>query len=219
MAELPFKDRRQAGRELAGALAGYGGHDDLLVLGLPRGGLPVAAEVAQALGTPLDLILVRKLGVPGHEELALGAIASGGGRVLNDNVVRQLGISQAVIDEVAQQEWRELARRERSYRGERAWPRIRGRCVIIVDDGIATGATMLAAVDAIRDTGAGEVVVAVPVAPPDTVDRLREAADDVVCVATPEPFMGVGQWYRDFAQTTDQEVIDILEAARGRAGG
>lgn len=218
MAELPFEDRRQAGRRLAEALAGHGGHDDPLILGLPRGGLPVAAEVARGIGAPLDLILVRKLGVPGHEELAMGAIASGGGRVLNDNVVRRLGISPAVIDEVAQREWRELTRRERSYRGEREWPRIRGRCVIIVDDGIATGATMLAAVDAVRDAGAGEVVVAVPVAPPDTVDRLRRAADDVVCVATPEPFMGVGQWYREFAQTTDQEVIEILEAARGHGG-
>lgn len=149
----------------------------------------------------------------------MGAIASGGGRVLNDDVVRQLGISPAAIDEVAQQEWRELARRERSYRGEREWPRLHDRCVILVDDGIATGATMLAAVHAVRDAGAAGVVVAVPVAPPDTVDRLRVAADDVVCVATPEPFMGVGQWYRDFAQTTDREVIDILDAARARQDG
>lgn len=215
MARLPFEDRRQAGRLLAEALAGYRGRGDLLVLGLPRGGLPVAAEVARALGAPLDLILVRKLGVPGHEELAMGAIASGGGEVLNDDVVRQLGISQAAIDEVAGEEWRELARRERRYRGEREWPRIRDRCVVLVDDGVATGATMRAAVHAVRDAGAAEVVVAVPVAPPDTVDRLRGAADDVVCVATPEPFMGVGQWYRDFRQTTDQEVVDILEAARG----
>lgn len=216
MAAAPFEDRTAAGRALAAALGAYRGRADLVVLGLPRGGLPVAREVAEALGAPLDLILVRKLGVPGHEELAMGAIASGGGRVLNEDVVGQLGLGEDTIEAVANAEWDELARRERTYRGDRAWPRIEGRCVILVDDGVATGATMRAAAQAVRAAGAAEVVVAVPVAPPDTVARLRAAADDVVCVDTPEPFMGVGRWYRDFRQTTDEEVIAILEAARSQ---
>lgn len=215
MTELPLRDRHTAGRLLAAALEPYAARDDVIVLGLPRGGVPVAAEVARALGAELDLMVVRKLGTPGQEELAMGAIASGGGRVLNEDVVAQLRIPRDEIERAAERERAELERRERAYRGERPGPRLAGRCVILVDDGLATGATMRVAVQAARSAGAREVVVAVPVAPEDTVARLAREADDIVCLATPEPFMGVGRWYRDFAQTADREVADLLAEAWG----
>ena len=216
---LPYSDRVEAGRELAEALSDYAGRDGVLVLGLPRGGVPVAFEVAESLGAELDVMVVRKLGTPGQPELALGAIASGGGRVLNDDLVRQLGISESAIEQVEGRERTELARRETAYRGARADFDLRGRTVILVDDGLATGATMRAAVAATRRLEPQALVVAVPVAPSDTVAKLRREADDVVCLATPEPFMAVGSWYRDFAQTGDDEVRDLLARSWSRRGG
>ena len=213
MPRLPFANRETAGDALAEALRTYHGRTDTLVLGLPRGGVPVAARVAETIEAPLDIMVVRKLGTPGQEELAMGAIASGGGRVLNEDVVRELGIRDETLDAVTRRERTELDRRERAYRGERPFPNLSGLCVILVDDGVATGATMMAAVEAVRTVGAGEVVVAVPVAPPDTVTRLQERADSVVCLETPEPFLGVGRWYRDFGQTADEEVVRLLTAA------
>ncbi len=213
MSRLPFPNREKAGDALASALGRYGDRSDVLVMGLPRGGVPVAARVAAGLAAPLDLMVVRKLGTPGQEELAMGAIASGGGRVLNSDVVNQLGISGETLERVTDREREELQRRERAYRGDRPFPDLAGRCVILVDDGIATGATMRAAVEAVQAVGAGSVVVAVPVAPAETVRRLRDEADDVVCLETPEPFMGVGQWYADFGQTADEEVIELLQSA------
>ena len=208
-----FENRSQAGRELAKALENYAGRGDVVVLGLPRGGVPVAMEVATKLGVPLDLFLVRKLGVPGHEELAMGAIASGGVFVRNEGIISSLGISEAEIEHVAQEEKAELKRRERAYRGDRAPVQLAGKTVILVDDGLATGASMRAAVQAVRQHDPAQVVVAVPTAPPDTKEALRTDADDVVCVETPRPFGGVGRWYRDFAQTKDEEVRDLLEEA------
>lgn len=195
---------------MAQKLSDYAGREDLLVLALPRGGVPVAFEVAAALRVPLDLFLVRKLGVPGHEELAMGAIASGGVRVLNDDVVRYLGISAEVIEEVAQAEQRELECRERAYRDDCLPPDVRGRTVILIDDGLATGSTMRAAVAALRRRQPAYLVVAVPVAAPQTCDEFRAEADDIICAATPEPFRGVGLWYEDFSQTTDDEVRELL---------
>jgi predicted phosphoribosyltransferase len=186
----------------------------VLVLGLPRGGVPVAFEVARRLGAPLDVFVVRKLGVPGHEELAMGAIASGGILVLNDDVVRRSGVSRAQIEHVAARERQELERRERSYRGDASHPDVAGRTVILVDDGLATGSTMRAAVAAVRQEHPRRVVVAVPTAAPEVCDAFREDADDVVCAATPEPFYAVGLWYEDFAQTSDEEVHELLEDAR-----
>jgi predicted phosphoribosyltransferase len=186
----------------------------VLVLALPRGGVPVAYEVARALGAALDVFLVRKLGVPGNEELAMGAVATGGVRVLNDPVVRQLGIPGHLIDAVAAEQQQELARRERLYRDGRPPPDTRGRAVILVDDGLATGATMRAAVKALRRSGPARIVVAVPTAPPDTCEELRREADEVVCGIAPEPFLAVGQWYEDFPQTSDDEVRDLLARAR-----
>jgi putative phosphoribosyl transferase len=212
-----FRDRREAGRLLALRLAAYANRPDVLVLALPRGGVPVAFEVARALGAPLDVFVVRKLGVPGHEELAMGAIATGGVRVLNDQVVRALRIPEYVIEAVAEKEWQELARRERLYRGDRPFPEVRGRTVILVDDGLATGTTMQAAVRALRRQQAARIVVAVPVAAPETCQELSEEVDDIVCAATPEPFQAVGLWYEDFSQTTDEEVGDLL--ARSAAAG
>jgi predicted phosphoribosyltransferase len=212
-----FHNRSQAGRLLAAKLAAYAKRPDVFVLALPRGGVPVAYEVAQALEAPLDVFLVRKLGVPGHEEYALGAIATGGVRVINQDLVRALGIPPATIEAIAVREQQELERRERVYRGDRPPPDVRGRTVILVDDGLATGATMHAAVRALRQQGVGRVVVAVPIAPPDTCDRLREVVDDVVCAITPEPFHAVGLWYEDFSQTTDDEVRDLL-ARSARVG-
>ncbi|MFN7085693.1 MAG: phosphoribosyltransferase [Burkholderiales bacterium] len=207
---LPISDRQQAGRALAQAMKSYRGRDDLLVLALPRGGVPVACEVAEALHAPVDLMLVRKLGTPGHEELAMGAIASGGIRVLNRDVVYSRQISDEVIERVAEREQRELERREKAYRGHRARPAVEGKCVILVDDGVATGATMRAAIAALRRQKPAKIVVAVPVAPSDTVEILRSEADEVVCLATPEPFWAIGQWYVEFPQLTDDDVRERL---------
>lgn len=220
--ETQYQDRPEAGRLLAQHVAMSHGGEDVVVLALPRGGVPVAAEVAEALDAPLDVIVVRKLGVPGQEELAMGAVASGGVRVLNEEVVQALGIPRGAIEAVTAVEEAELARRERLYRGDRPYPELAGRTVVLVDDGLATGATMRAAVAATREHRPAAVVVAVPVAPRDTVELLRREADDVVCPATPEPFLGVGMWYEDFRQTTDDEVRELLartwrrRAATGR---
>jgi len=208
-----FRNRTDAGRQLAEKLVAYADRGDVLVLALPRGGVPVAFEVAQALGAPLDVFVVRKLGVPGYEELAMGAVATGGVRVLNDEIVRGLGISDHQIDAVVARELHELARRERLYRGDRPPPDVAGRTVILVDDGLATGATMRAAVAALRQRQPARIVIAVPTASPDTSEALKAEADDVVCAVTPEPFLAVGDWYEDFTQTTDDEVRELL--ARG----
>jgi len=208
-----FRDRTDAGEALAERLSRYANRDDVVVLALPRGGVPVAFEVASALGAPLDVFVVRKLGVPWHPELAMGAIASGGIRVLNDEVIRALGISGDVIEEVAEEEGRELERRDAAYRDGRPRPDIHGKTVILVDDGLATGSTMRAAVKAVQRLGPAWVVVAVPVGAVDTCHALRCEADEVVCVETPEPFYGVGSWYDDFSQTTDEEVRDLLARA------
>ncbi len=206
-----FRDRMDAGRQLARALAGYTGRPDVLVLGLPRGGVPVAYEVARALGAELDVFLVRKLGLVGHEELAMGAIASGGIRVLNEQVTDALRVSDEVIDAVEERERRELERREREYRGDRPFPDVTGRTVILVDDGLATGATMRAAARAIEARDPARLVVAAPVAAPETCEALREQVDEVVCVLTPEGFHAVGLWYDDFRPTSDEEVRACLD--------
>jgi predicted phosphoribosyltransferase len=185
----------------------------VLVLALPRGGVPVAFEVARALRAPLDLFLVRKLGVPGQEELAMGAIATGGVRVLNDEVVRVLGIPEEAIEDVTREELMELQRRERAYRGDKPSPDVRDRTVILVDDGLATGSTMRAAVAALRQQNAGRLVVAVPVGAPSTCEELAPEVDDIVCAITPEPFQAVGLWYQDFSQTSDEEVGKLLAEA------
>jgi len=213
MAE-PYRNRTEAGRYLAGKLAAYADDPDLLVLALPRGGVPVAFEVARALRAPLDVFLVRKLGVPGHEELAMGAIASGRVRLLNEDVVRRLRIPAEVIDEVTAREWDELRRRERTYHDERPAPDVRDRTVILVDDGLATGSTMRSAVAAIRRQGPRRIVVAVPIAAPSTCEEFRSEVDDVICARTPEPFYAVGLWYEDFSQTSDDEVRALLARAR-----
>jgi len=212
-----FRDRADAGRQLLARLGRYAGRDDVLVLGLPRGGIPIAYEIARGLGAPLDVFVVRKLGVPGQEELAMGAIATGGVRVVNPDVVDALHIPPAVLDRVAAEEGRELERRERSYRGDRPEPGVRGKTVVLVDDGLATGSTMRAAVAALRQQGPARVVVAVPVGAISTCEDLRREVDDIVCLATPEPFLAVGRFYDDFSQTTDQEVHDLLASARGSA--
>jgi len=209
-----FRDRTEAGRALASRLLAYANQPDVLVLALPRGGVPVANEVAEALGAPLDVFLVRKLGVPGQEELAMGAIASGGMRVLNQEVIDALGIPGAVIDAVAADEHQELERRERAYRDDRPAPEVHGHTVILVDDGLATGSTMRAAVAALRQLQPERIVVAVPVAAPSTVEQLQMEVDELVCVATPEPFLAVGRWYDDFSQTRDDEIRLLLERAR-----
>lgn len=207
---LPIKDRTEAGRALGRALKSYRGREDVVVLGLPRGGVPVACEVAESLSAPVDLMVVRKLGTPGHAELAMGAIASGGVRVLNQSVIFSLHIKDKVIDEVASREQRELERREEAYRGDRARPGIENKCVILVDDGVATGATMRAAISALRRQKPARIVVAIPVAPADTVEVLRSEADEVVCLETPEPFWAIGQWYVEFPQLSDEEVRERL---------
>lgn len=207
---IVFRDRRHAGRVLAQALAAYANRADVLVLALPRGGVPVGFEVAEALHAPLDVLVVRKLGVPGHEEYAMGAIASGGVRVLNENVVRLLRVDSAALEATTLREQGELERRERLYRESSARPDVPGRTVILVDDGLATGSTMLAAVKALRVQTPGRIVVAVPIASRDTCEDLRTEADEVVCASTPEPFRAVGLWYRDFSQTSDDEVRDLL---------
>ena len=215
---LRFRDRAEAGRLLTSKLTEYANRPDALVLALPRGGVPVGYEVAKALNVPLDVFLVRKLGVPGHEELAMGAIASGGVIVLNDDVVHALRIPQSLIDRVAQREQQELERREKASRGDRPKPDVQGKTVILVDDGLATGSTMRAAIRALRQRGPAKIVVAVPAASPDTCAEFRGEVDEIVCALTPEPFYAVGLWYEDFSQTSDQEVSDLLERSmRGRS--
>jgi len=211
-----FADRYDAGRRLGEELAsaGYGRDGNALILALPRGGVPVAYEVARRLDAPLDVFLVRKLGVPGHEELAMGAIASGGVLVLNDDVVRHVRVSPAGIEQVVRREAAELARREREYRGDRPPPpAVEGKTVILIDDGLATGASMRAAAEAVRRLNPKKVVVAVPVAAPETCAQFRALVDDVVCAVTPQPFAAVGMWYEDFSQTSDEEVRELLERA------
>jgi putative phosphoribosyl transferase len=207
---MRFRDRVHAGRELAGRLAHYAHRPDVIVLGLPRGGMPVAAEVARALGVPFDVFLVRKLGVPGHEELAFGAIAQGGVQVLNDHLIADLDLPASVVERVAAREHAELERRDELYRGGRPFPALRDRTVILIDDGLATGATMEAAVTALRRLHPARVVVAAPVGARETCDRLSGIGDEVVCAATPAPFDAVGLWYEDFSQTTDDEVRALL---------
>jgi predicted phosphoribosyltransferase len=206
----PFRDRVEAGEQLAERLADYRDRDDVIILALPRGGVPVAAEIARRLHVPLDVFVVRKLGVPGHEELAMGAIATGGVRLVNDDVVGPLGIPPNVIDSVAMSEQIELARREQLYRGSRAPIRLAGKIVILVDDGLATGSTMRAAVMAVHQQQPARVIVAVPVGAPQTCDLLAREADEVVCARMPDPFVAVGLWYRDFTPTSDREVRALL---------
>jgi predicted phosphoribosyltransferase len=207
-----FQDRTDAGRRLAQALTGHAGEPDLIVLGLPRGGVPVAAEVARALGAPLDVFVVRKLGVPGHEELAMGAIASGGVRVLNVELLVTAGLSEREVEAVTRHELETLERQERLYRGDRAPLKLAGRTVILVDDGLATGATMRAAIQAVRGGDAGRIVVAVPVAPRETCAALRWEVDEVACPLSPEEFLAVGRWYRDFSPVSDEQVQGLLAA-------
>jgi putative phosphoribosyl transferase len=214
-----FPNRAAAGRELAERLGRYAGRDDTVVLGLARGGVPVAAEVARALRVELDVFLVRKLGVPGHEELAMGAIASGGVRVMNEDVLQQIRLSPEEIESVTAREQAELDRRERTYRDDRPPVPVAGRVAILVDDGLATGSSMRAAVRALRDRDAGTIVVAVPIAPLQTCAELEKEADSVVCAHTPEPFRAVGLWYEDFEQTTDDEVRAIMAERPQRIGG
>ena len=216
---MRFRDRTEAGRVLAEGLAGYANRPDVVVLALPRGGVPVAFEVARALRAPLDVFVVRKLGVPGHEELALGAIASGGTRVLNDDVVRVLHISPETIDAVTRGEEQELQRRELTYRGDRPPLDVRGRTVLLVDDGLATGATMRAAVAALGQRQPTKIVVAIPVAAPATCEEFAREVDSLVCARTPEPFGAVGLWYEDFSQTTDDEVRALLARAAAATPG
>jgi len=211
--ERAFPNRTEAGRLLAKKLVKYAGRDDVIVLGLPRGGVPVAFEVAQRLGAPLDVFIVRKLGVPGFEELAVGAIASGGVRVLNEDVMRALPNADELIESVTERETVELDRREQTYRNGRAAPELRERVVILVDDGLATGATMRVAVKALRQRGVARIVVAVPVGPPDTCREFEDAADETVCASMPEFFQAVGQYYEDFSQTSDEEVRELLARA------
>src|ERR1700752_2248479 len=208
-----FRDRRDAGRKLAQKLTAYAGRTDVIVLALPRGGVPVAYEVALALHAPLDIFIVRKLGLPGHEELAVGAIASGGTRVLNEDIIGYLNISEAVIDAIAQRELQELERRERAYRGDRPPLDVGGRTIILIDDGLATGASMRAAVAGLRTQNPAHIVVAVPKAAPETCEALEPEVDQMICATTPEPFYGVSRWYEDFSQTTDEEVKMLLEEA------
>jgi putative phosphoribosyl transferase len=211
-----FEDRRDAGRQLAGELREYAGRPDVLVLGLARGGVPVANEVARALELPLDIFIVRKLGVPGHEELAMGAIASGDVQFLDDRLIRTLHIPRSAVSQVIAQEHRELERRETAYRGGRHAPDVHGRTVILVDDGLATGASMFAAIAALRKAGPAKIVVAVPVAAPEVCAAMRKVADECICALTPAQLYGVGAWYADFSQTTDDEVGAILDAATRR---
>jgi putative phosphoribosyl transferase len=206
-----FIDRRHAGRVLAARLTKYAGRDDVIVLGLPRGGVPVAYEVASALSAPMDVFLVRKLGTPGHRELAMGAIASGGVRVLNEDVVHWYGISEPAIELIAREEQEELERRERAYRDDRPAPELTNKTVILIDDGLATGSTMRAAAQAVRAHRPARVVIAVPVGAPQTCADLAAVADEVMCARMPEPFSAVGQWYLNFDQTDDDEVRELLQ--------
>jgi putative phosphoribosyl transferase len=206
-------NREDAGRRLARELRRYSGRSDVIVLALPRGGVPVAFEVAEALHAPLDVFVVRKLGLPWHEELAIGALASGGVRVLDADLIRVARVSDADIERVTAAEQAELERREKCYRGTRPFPDVSGRTVILVDDGLATGSTMRAAVEALRKQGPAAVVVAVPVAPAETCNAFRAIADEIICAETPEPFQAVGLWYEDFSQTSDDDVHRLLEHA------
>lgn len=210
--ETPFADRVEAGEELAAHLRRYAGRSDVIVLGLPRGGVPVAAIVADALGAPLDVFTVRKLGVPGHRELAMGAIASGGARVLDHRLIAHLGLPDLAVGRVIAEEERELARREQVFRAGREPLQVSGRIAILVDDGLATGSTMRAAVQAIHDLGPSRVVVAVPVGASDACRKLEQVADEVVCPRIPRRFVAVGQWYQDFSETSDAEVTRLLQA-------
>jgi putative phosphoribosyl transferase len=214
--ERAFPNRADAGRLLAEKLENYVGRSDVVVLGLPRGGVPVAYEVAQRLGAPLDVFVVRKLGVPGFEELAAGAIASGGVRVLNEDVIRALPNADQLIESVTEKETVELERREQTYRDGRPAPELRNRVVILVDDGLATGATMRAAVAALRQRGVAKIVVAAPVGAPETCRELEQEADETICAITPEFFQAVGQYYEDFSQTSDEEVRELLLRAAQR---
>jgi putative phosphoribosyl transferase len=216
--QVRFRDRAEAGRALARALSHYAGRDDVVVLALPRGGVPVAYEVAKNLAAPLDVFLVRKLGVPGHEELAMGAIATGGVLVLDDGAVRWLGISEEQIQRTLARELEELRRREAAYRNGRPPPDLRGKTVILVDDGLATGASMQAAARAVRRHEPARIVIAVPVASKATCDQFRDEVDEVVCAVTPAPFYSVGNWYEDFSQTSDEEVRELLERAAEKRG-
>ena len=209
-----FRDRSEAGQLLAERLSKYANLADVIVLALPRGGVPVGFEVARALHAPLDVFIVRKLGVPGYEELAMGAVASGGVRVLNEQVVKNLNIPENVIDAVADWEMEEIRRREERYRGGEPPADVRARTVILVDDGLATGATMLAAIKALREQRPARIVVAVPTAAPDTCEQMKAEADDAICAITPDPFYAVGLWYENFWQTTDEEVREMLAAAQ-----
>jgi predicted phosphoribosyltransferase len=208
--EGKFANRAEAGRQLAEKLIAYRGQASAIVLGLPRGGVPVAYEVAQRLGLPLDVFVVRKLGVPGYEELAMGAIASGNVLVLNDDVMRALPNAEAMLEAVRAREKVELQRRETRYRQDRPAPDLNGRVVILVDDGLATGATMRAAAAALRKQGVGKIVVAVPVGAPETCQEIEAVADETICAIMPPYFHGVGQFYEDFSQTSDEEVRELL---------
>ncbi len=210
---LPFHDRADAGRQLAAKLSHYQEVPGVIVLGLPRGGVPVAFEVASSLHAPLDVFIVRKLGAPGQEELAIGAVASGGVTVLNEDVIRGMRISQTEVQAIAARELQEVDRRERVYRDDRPAPVVRDKIVILVDDGLATGASMLAAADAIRERDPKRIVIAVPVAPRDACADIASKADEVVCVYTPRPFRALSQWYENFSQTSDDEVKALLGSA------
>lgn len=217
MFDLPrFTNRDQAGQRLGRALQRYMADPSVIVLALPRGGVPVGARIAEALNAPLDVCIVRKLGVPGHEELAMGAVASGGARVLNTELIEQLDVSPEVVDQIIEREQGEIRRRESLYREQRPFPELGGRTVIVVDDGAATGASMRAAVVALRELRPGKIVVALPVASRDAVDLLSSAADECICLSEPEPFYGVGAWYRDFSQLSDSEVRVRLAASERR---
>jgi putative phosphoribosyl transferase len=217
MPETRFRNRTEAGKLLASQLTQYANRPDVLVLGIPRGGVPVAFEVATALNAPLDICLVRKLGVPGNQELAMGAIAAGGFQVLNEELLDWLRISGHTIAEVAEREFQELQRHDRIYRGDRLLPTIRDRIVILVDDGLATGSMMRAAIGVLKPQQPQRIIIAVPVAPLDTCDRLRTEVDEVVCLMTPEQFCGIGLWYEDFAPTTDDEVCELLNNVVARS--
>jgi predicted phosphoribosyltransferase len=212
----PFSNRHEAGEALAKRLMDYKDRPEVIVLALPRGGVPVAFAVPQALNAPLDVFVVRKLGVPGHEELAMGAIASGGVRVLNPEVLSRLRIDTWHVDAIAKEESQELDRREREYRGERPMPDLHGKTVILIDDGLATGATMRAAAKALHHLGPAKIVVAVPAAASETCDEFRAEVDEIICAITPEPFYSVGSWYKDFSQTSDEEVHELLARASAR---
>lgn len=213
MSTFTYRDRSEAGRDLARELVAYKGHNDVVVLALPRGGVPIGFELAHELRAPLDVFVVRKLGVPGYEELAMGAIASGGTRVLNDEVIRQLQITPAQIEAVAQREGLELERREQAFRGGHPAIPLENRSCILVDDGLATGSTMRAAVLALKKQSPDRIIVAVPVGAAETCEQFQGLVDDVLCLYTPEPFLAVGRWYDDFAQLTDEDVRDLLERA------